>query len=406
VLFTARSTSFGTEDATIEAQSLRTGDRKTLLHGGYYGRYVPSGHLLYVHQGTLYAAPMDLKRLELTGPAVPVVEQVVSDSTYAFAQVEFSRSGSLVYVRGKAAGRTMAWLDSTGQTRLLPAAATEYTGNVRFSPDGKHLAVSRFEGGKANIWKYEWERDTMTPLTFTPAMDWVPEWSPDGKHIVFASTRHGGSENLYWMRADGAGETVRLTESENQQYPTSFSPDGKRLAFVELNPQTNFDIGTLALEEVESDHPKPGKPEPFLVTPFNESGPRISPDGRWLAYQSDESGGNEVYVRPFPGPGGRWQISTGGGDRPVWSRKSQELFYRSNEGMMVAGYTTNGEAFLRSKPRLWVAKADLGNFFDLAPDGKRFVVVQPEVSEKKGPQHVMFLLNFFDELRRRAPAGK
>jgi serine/threonine-protein kinase len=261
------------------------------------------------------------------------------------------------------------------------------------------------EGGSVNVWLFDWERDTPTRLTFTPGLEAFPVWSPDGKHIVFTSTRRG-APNLYWTRADGAGEAVRLTESKNGQYAHSFSPDGKRLAFGEIDPQTGDDLWTLRLEETDGDHPKPGKPEPLLVTPFNERTPMISPDGRWLAYQSDESGRSEVYVRPFPGPGGKWQISTGGGGRPVWSKKAPELFYRSSEGMMVASYTANGEAFVASKPRLWAGKKDLGEFFDLAPDGKRFAVLQAEASEQKGPAQVTYLLNFFDELRRRVPAGK
>jgi serine/threonine-protein kinase len=160
------------------------------------------------------------------------------------------------------------------------------------------------------------------------------------------------------------------------------------------------------MEGAESEHPKVGKPERFLRTQFNELNPMISPDGRWLAYQSDESGRYEVYVLPFLRPGGQRLISTAGGYRPVWSKKGPELFYRSSEGMMVAGYAASGEAFVRGKPRLWASKKDLGTFFDPAPDGKRFAVVQEEGSEKTGPTHVTFLLNFFDELRRRAPASK
>jgi eukaryotic-like serine/threonine-protein kinase len=261
-------------------------------------------------------------------------------------------------------------------------------------------------GGNSNVSVYEPARDAMTRLTFAPSFENSPVWSHDGKHIVFASERHKGAYNLYWMRADGAGEAVRLTENKFDQWPYSFSPDDKRLAFTELRPQTRDDLWTLPLGETESDHPKPGKAEPFLVTPFSERVPMISPDGRWLAYQSDESGRDEVYVRPFPGPGGKWQISTGGGDYPVWARKGPELFYRTGEGMMVASYTRNGEAFVPSKPRLWAAKKDLGEDFDLAPDGKRFAVVQAEAQEQRGPQRVMLLQNFFDELRRRAPAGK
>jgi len=376
------------------------------MHGGYFGRYAPSGHLLYVHQGTLYAVPMDVKRLALTGQAVPVIEEVVGDpGTSGFAQVDFSESGTLAYIRGKAARQTLAWLDSTGRIEPIRGTTAEYTGNAHLSPDGRALVAGVVEGGSANIWVHQWAQDTKTTrLTFTQGFEAYPVWSPDGKGIVFTSNRNGAL-NLYWMRADGAGSAVRLTESKNDQLAFSFSPDGKRLAFVEIDPKTGYDLWTLPLDEVQSDHPKPGKPEPFLVTPFKEHSPMISPDGRWLAYYSNESGRYEVYVRPFPGPGGKWQLSTGGGDSPVWSKKAPELFYRSAEGMTVASYTANGEAFIAGKSRVWTVKKDLGPYFDLAPDGKRFAVMQPEASEQKGSQHVTFLLNFFDELRRRAPAG-
>jgi serine/threonine-protein kinase len=244
----------------------------------------------------------------------------------------------------------------------------------------------------------------MARLTFG-AYAWFPVWSPDGKHIAFMAATHGEEANLYYMRADGAGEAVRLTESKRRQVPYSFSPDGKRLAFFQFDPQTQADIWTLPLEEAVSDHPKVGKPEPFLVTPSDERAPMISPDGRWLAYESNESGRNEIYVQPFPEPRGKWQISTEGGDRPVWSKKEPELLYRSSEGVMAASYTAGGEAFAANKPRLWAAKKDLEPYFDLAPDGKRMAVIQAEGSQKSRPEQVMLLENFFDELRRRAPAG-
>ena len=407
VLYTAFSatTMESYEQAAIEALSLRTGERKTLLRGGYYGRYLPSGHLLYMHRGKLYAAPMDVRRLALTGPAVPVIEEVGGMTDYGLAQMDVSRNGTLVYVAGKARKTILTWLDSSGQTRALRPLPANYEPRVQFAPDGKRVALSLTEGVNDDLWVYDWERDTMTRLTFT-GYEGIPAWSPDGKHIVFSSTRDGGADSLYWMRADGAGQAVRLTEAKNPQFAFSFSPDGKRLAFAELDPHTNVDLWTLPLEGAASDHPKAGKPEPFLVTSFNEMVPMISPDGHWLAYNSDESGRHEVYVRPFPGPGGKWQISTAGGEKPVWSKKAHELFYGSDEGIMVASYTTTLEAFMASKPRIWAAKKDLGGFYDLAPDGKRFVVGQLEGSEQTAPTHATILLNFSDELRRRAPVKK
>jgi WD40 repeat protein len=410
VLFTAHTTTVGYDDAAIEVQSLRTGKRKTLARG-YFGRYVPSGHLVYLRQGILYAVLMDVERLELSGSATPVITDVASEMT-------FSRTGTLMYVRAKVARQTLMWLGRDGRTQPLRPVAAELLWSPRFSPDGKRLAVNVLTGGNLDVWVYELERDIMTRLTFTPGYDGFPVWSPDGKHIVFRSDRGGSSGNLYWMRADGAGEAVRLTESKYQQLPFSLSPDGKRLAFMELSSKTNnFDLWTLPLAEVETDHPKVGRPEPFLETPFSKWAAMISPDGHWLAYQSAESGNNEVYVRRFPGPGERWQISTDGeglGSRwtpsaarrnPIWSRKRHELFYRSREGMMVASYAANGETFVATKPRLWAEKRDLGDF-DLAPDGRRFAIVQAEATEPKGPSQVTLLLNFFDDLRRRVPSGR
>jgi dipeptidyl aminopeptidase/acylaminoacyl peptidase len=255
VLFTALSTNADIPDATIDVQSLRTGERKTLVREGYYGRYVPSGHLLYMRGRTLYAAPMDAKRLALTGPAVPVVENIAISSSSGSAQMDFSRSGTLIYVRRKPGSKTLMWLDSTGQTQPLRAAGAEYNPAVRLSPDGKRLALAVVGSDSVDVWVYDWERDTMTRLTFG-SYAWFPVWSPDGKHIAFMSAKHGGAPNLYYVRADGVGEAVRLTESKKRQIPYSFSPDGKRLAFFEFDPQTQADIWTLPLEDAKSDHPK------------------------------------------------------------------------------------------------------------------------------------------------------
>jgi Tol biopolymer transport system component len=399
-------------NATIEVQSLRTGERKTLVRGGYFGRYLSSGYLVYMHQGTLYAAPMDVKRLVLTGPAVPVVEGVASSQVTAFGQVDVSSSGTLLYVKGKMDGadppQTLLWLDGTGQTRPLRQIPQHHGGLFSFSPDGHRLAMGLLDGGNPDVWVYDWERDTITRLTFERGTDLQPVWTPDGKHIVFSSDRHGGPQNLYWMRSDGASPAVRLTESENHQIAGSFSPDGKRLAFSENETQTQVrrHLWTLTLDDVASDHPKAGKPEPFLQTAFSENWPMISPDGRWLAYMSEESGSSEIYVRTFPGPGGKWQVSSGGATgQPVWSKKAPELFYGTPEGIKVITYRANRDAFELGKSRLWTAKKGL-IWYDLAPDGKRFAIAQPvAVPEVKPDTHVTFLLNFFDELRRRAPAG-
>ncbi len=403
VLFTAHTSGLDFDGATIDVQSLQTGRRKTLARGGSYGRYASSGHLLYVRQSVLYAAPMDLERLELRGPAAPVMEDVASQFYGGGAELDLTRSGTLLFVERRPGQQTLAWLDSAGPARPFRALAGATFGGHRFSPDGKRLAVAIVQSGNTDVWVYEWERDTMTRLTFTPGFDAWPVWSPDGKYIAFSSRRLGGAQNLYCMRADGAGEAIRLTESKNAQWPSSFSPDGRRLAFTDVNPPTSYDLWTLPLEGVQSGQPKAGKAEMFLQTSFAEVAPMISPDGRWVAYKSNESGSDEVYVRRFPGPGGKWQISTGGGESPLWSKKGSELFYRSSEGIMVASYTAGGEAFAATKPRLWAQMKDRGPHFDAAPDGRRFAVLQAAASDQKGAPRVVFLLNFLDELRRRVP---
>lgn len=413
VLFTHTTVSADTTtNATIEVQSLRTGERKILVRDGYFGRYLKSGHLVYMKQGTLYAAPMDIRRLVLTGPALPVVEGVASSQTTAFGQVEVSFSGVLLYAKGKTEGggappQTLVWLDGAGQTRPLRQIPQQHNGLFSLSPEGHRLAMGLFDGIYSNVWVYDWKRDTTTRLTFERS-DFGPVWTPDGKHIVFSSDKHGGAPNLYWMRADGASQAARLTESANQQVASSFSPDGKQLAFFENETHTQIKrhLWTLPLDDIANDHPKAGKPAPFLQTAFDEFVPVISPDGRWLAYTSDESGSFAIYVRSFPGPGGKWQVSSGSSQtqQPVWSKKAPELFYSTSEGIMVVTYHAKGDAFEFGKSRLWAAKKGL-IWYDLAPDGKRFAIAEPVVvPDGKSDTHVTFLLNFFDELRRRTPA--
>jgi len=440
VLYTASATtgSFGRfEDAAIVAQPLPSGPRKILLQrGGYHGRYLPSGHLVYIHEGTLFAAAFDLGRLELTGPPAPALEGVTSSSVTAGAQFAYSDRGDLVYLTGGSVGgeSSIDWIDSAGKTQPLRAVLGAYD-NPRFSPDGRRLAVDIGVRNQLDVWVYEWGRDTLSRLTFDRGNDTRPVWSPDGRRIAFASERADkGTLNLYWQRADGTGEAERLTESKSLHYPTSWHPSGRFLAFFEGSAQTNFDVLILPVEGNEASGWKPGKPTVFLNTPFSEANPEFSPDGRWLAYQSNESGRFEVYVRPFisegselrrgagtsdsheaarmrtiPGPDGKWQVSTEGGHFPTWSRTRRELFYRTDDQrIMVARYAAEGDSFRAERPRVWsegqLAFRMLARNFDLHPDGLRFAALRaPEAAEAK-QDHVVLILNFFDELRRVAPA--
>jgi len=413
VLFTSSRTGGNYEDADMVVYSLVSGQRKIVQHGGFYARYLPSGHLVYLHEGTLFAVPFDLKRLEVTGQPVPVLEGVVTVPGNGGAQFSVSETGNLVYVLGRGGIQNLSvyWMDRQGQFTPLRETPTDYY-QPAFSPDGKRLALGIFDGkSSAAVWVDEWERDILTRLTFSDHDENYPVWTPDGQRITYTS-HENGEFNLYWKRADGSGEALRLIKDKAVKYPFSWRPDGKVLAFDQLNPDTSWDIMTLAVEGDEKSGWKVGEPKPFLNTPFAERSPAFSPDGRWLAYTSDESRNYEVYVRPFPGPGGKWQISTGGGDHPKWSRNSKELLYCAGDNrIMVANYATSGDSFHAEKPQLWSpGQFKCSGFmpkFDLHPDGKRLAVLRaggtgqiPKVEE------VSFIFNFFDELRRKVPAGK
>ena len=297
VLFTAHTANNEFDAANIEVMSLADHRRKTLVRGGSFGRYAPSGHLVYINKGTLFAVPFDLDTLAVRGTPSPVLDQVAYTSRNGSAQFDFSRSGTLVYESGGAVGGglfTVQWLDGAGRTQPLLAKADAYL-YPRLSPDGQRLAVAA-----ADIWIYEWQRDTMTRLTFNEGVS--PVWSPDGRYIVFR-----GPGGMFWTRSDGAGKPQPLTQSKTAQTPYSFTPDGKRLAFHEV-VGAGFRLWTVPLES-DGAGLRAGKPEVFLLTQFNARSPSFSPDGRWLAYASDESGAYQVYVRAFPDKGGKWQVS-------------------------------------------------------------------------------------------------
>jgi serine/threonine-protein kinase len=404
VLFTASRSSAVHDNANIEANVLKTGQVKIVQPGGYYGRYLPSGHLVYLHQGVLFGVGFDPTRLETRGAPVPLLQDVAANAVTGGGQFDFSTTGTFVYAAGKSAAPVwrVAWLDSSGKMRPMAAAPGVYV-SPRLSPDGKKLAY----GDGTDIYVYDTERERISRLTFMGHAA-VPVWAHDGEHFIFLSTEKGSA--FFWARRDGSGEPQKLLQSPTVSVPYSFSPDG-RLAYYEVNSGTGNDLWTLPLDLTDPDHPKPGKPEPFLRTPNIETLPRFSPDGRWIAYLSNESGSSEIYVRPFPNAsGGRWQISSDGGLYAIWSNNGRELFYETMENrIMVVDYSVEGGSFVPGKPRLWSDKQLFyaGNSnLDLAPDGKRFAVLAlPETPpDEKGTVHVTMLLNFFDELKRRIPS--
>jgi serine/threonine-protein kinase len=419
----------GASRNTIEVLTLADRRRKVVAHGGTSPRYLPtssrSGHLIYVIRATMFAVPFDLTRLETRGTPVPVLDDVAYQSGTGASQFDFSPApaghGTLVYRRaagGAAAGqRMLQWLDSSGKTEPLRSEPGDYLEPV-LAPDGKRIALPLSdEGGVSDIWVYDPQRDAMTRLTSGGADYRFPVWSPDARYVVFESRDKG----ILQARADGAGQPEQLVESKGLglRIPWSFTPDGRRLAYVEYESDRR-QIWTVPIRN-EGGRLKAEQPEQFLTDSFRDANPSFSPDGRWLAYSSGtaarphresiQPGESEVYVRAFPppssGPGEQWQISNNGGVAPRWSPNSHDLFYRAGDQIMGVSYSVKGATFVPEKPRVWIAKLG-GTMWDLAPDGKRVLVVTP-VESARTPDHeheVVFLENFFDYLRQRAPAGK
>ena len=397
VLFTMSTVGSFFEGADIMAVTLKDHQTKTILKRvGMYGRYLPSGHLTYVSKGTLYAVPFDLDGLVTKGAPVPLLEDVSHNPYFGSAQLNFTPGGTLVYRTGVTSDRvTIQWMDAAGRTEPLWDEPGFYQA-PRVSPDGKLLVIAAVEGPDSQIWVYNWERRLSTRLTQGAGIYQSPVWHPDGRHVVF-----NGPGGMFWARADGVGKPQVLTASKYSQNPNSFSFDGKRLAFSELNPGGGADIRILPIETGPAGL-RGGTPESFLRTPAAAPSIAFSPDGRWLAYSSTESGAYQVYVRAYPDNGTTRQISNSPSAFPVWSPNGRELFYRTGEQrIMVVDYTVKGDAFETQQPRPLTSQllADLGNSrtYDLAPDGKRFAVLTPGAKQSQ----VMLLVNFFDEVQRR-----
>jgi serine/threonine protein kinase/Tol biopolymer transport system component len=391
--------------AQIAVQSLRSGERRSIAAGGT-PHYAPPGHLVYGHAGTLMAVPFDAQRLTVTGAAVPLVAGVLQSPVTGAAQYSVSPTGSLVYVSGNSqtSRSRLVWVSRNGMEQPLPVPPHVYN-DPRLSPDGRTIAIGTQEDG-FQIWLIDLSRETLSRFTFL-GNNRVPIWTPDGKHIAFWSDR-AGPISLFWQRSDGSGGLERLRSSDHLDVPMSFSPDGQLLAFVELDPATGG-IWVLRMSDSSAKSDQVRKAQPFLQTPA--TAPRFSPDGRWLAYVSEESGHREVYVQPYPGPGGKWQVSTDGGTEPAWNRNGRELFYRNGDKMMAADIFTQ-PSFTVGKPRQLFAGAYEMNYFaapfyDVSADGQRFLMLKPvEQTQDAAPTQINIVLNWFEELKQKVPTGK
>jgi Tol biopolymer transport system component/predicted Ser/Thr protein kinase len=386
----------GTGARGIYAASLESKDRKLILNSPSNAIYVLPGYLLFVRQGTLMAQPFDADRLQLTGEAVPIAEGLQVSQTTGSASFTASDNGVLAYRTGTAAAAlTLVWVSRNGTEQRLSAPAHNYT-LPRLSPDGQRVAIA-IEEAESQIWLYDLSRDTLTRLTFTGTANVDPLWTPDGKRIVFK----GNGNRLFWQPADGSGGAEELTSADlsANNAPDSWSPDGQELALTEDRATRNIWIMPL----------KDRKPRPFVVSPSYETAPRFSPDGHWIAYASNESGRYEIFVRPYPGPGGKWQISTDGGTEPVWNPKGRELFYRNGQKLMALDYSAQ-PAFSAGKPRMlfegpYLTTARSIPDYDVSPDGQRFLMLRAP-DQAQAPAQISVVLNWLEELKQKVPAGK
>ena len=404
VLYTIWSGSV--EDSWLAVLSLDTGEIRRLLRGGSQPRYSPTGHIVYGVGGSLWAVGFDWETQTLTSRApVPVLDHVNTNARSGAASFGLSHDGSLVYVSGPATEDSpparLVWLDHRGQQEPLRLPARGYAW-PRFSPDGRRLAVTIAEPGNTDVWVVDLARETQTRLTFDEADDLHPAWTPDGGQLVFASQR-AESTQLFTTAADGTGTVQPLIDGSDALVPTSFSfsPDGQQLV-VETRSNRGRGLARLEMDGSEA-------LEPLLDTEFAEGNPEVSPDGRWIAYESDESGRFEVYVRPFPAVNdGKWIVSTTGGTRPLWAPDGRQLFFVAPGGLLMMVPIATNTAVRPGRPEAFIDlsldESRLGRHYDVAPDGRFIVVRQAGVTNDPSRAHrVVIVQHWLPELHRLAP---
>ena len=404
------------DQGEVALLSLETGEIRILIQNAYNARYVPTGHIVFMRSGSLWAVPFDVNQLRTTGPEVPVIDGVETHTNSGIAGYTVSDDGLLVYLPGNELTGVMGggqqlsleWVDRKGkETRIGDLQLSTSFAAPRLSPDGRQVAVGVGGQSGPDIWTYDFERSTFSRRTFSSNAVYAI-WTPDGKRLIYGKV---GEWGLYWTKADGSGQPERLIESKILYAPNGFTPDGSQLLFQSVNGNA-IDIHTLSMTDQHTE-------QPLLATEFLESQAALSPDGRWLAYVSDETGQTEIYVRPFPDvQNGKWQVSTGGGMEPRWRGDGKELFYalgQFNVGKVkgiaaVAIDTTSG--FQAGKPEvLFTGDYGLGlaRSYDVTSDGQRFIMLK-EFKKSSGDiesqlTNLVLVDNWFTELKKLAPSN-
>jgi Tol biopolymer transport system component len=383
----------------VAALDLATRRITTLVDQAMDAQYAVTGHLVYGTQtGALVAVPFDARRVRVTGSPVSLLEGLLVKPVAGVAEFALSATGRLVYLAGVQSPRTLVLVDQRGTER--PLGQMMGLGSPRFSPDGRRIALSSLEGRSTDIRVLDLERKTLSRLTFE-GNNLYPEWTPDGRRVAFATTRTVSQGiDLYWAAADGSGEARPLFAAPGSQMEVQFTPDGKTIAFRQTTPgtATKRDIWIAQVD-------KPQAPHPYLATPFDERSMVLSPDGHWMAYVSDESGRDEVYVRSFPAASGRWQISVDGGLQPRWAHSGRALFYRAGDSLVSVAVTTRPAFVVGQRSLVFTRPYYLGDthhaHWDVAPGDKEFVFIRQGFETPS----LVVALNWFEELKRRSARG-
>ena len=396
----------GRQDVMVTSREGAVG--RVLVKGATTPRFSPTGHLLFVLESTLFAAPFAVDTLELTGEPFPVAEglEVAAYGNYRHAKFDLAANGTLAYAVAGASKRSGRLVLVDRQGRAAPAFEQPGTYLVpRFSPDGGRIAYAAVDqkAGERDIWIGDLDRGTRTRLTLGKGANTDPVWSPDGRLITFASTREDGLINIFSVpAADGSGEAVRLTriaDDERAIFPRQWLRDGSALVFHVIRGS-----GDIGLWRKDS-----GAEERLLANPVDELQPSLSPDERFMAYASDESGRREVYIRNMGGSGRRVQVSSDGGDEPVWSPTGHEIFYRRGSQMIAVPVSTRRGALTVGAPSvLFDVPFDVDPFnndatnHDVTRDGQRFIMVQRAAEPGRSRQQLNIVVHWTEELKRTA----
>jgi serine/threonine protein kinase/Tol biopolymer transport system component len=398
LLFTLTSNAKGDEFAVLD---LASKTYRTVAPGGENGRFVTAGFLTYVRGSTLFAVPFDRSRLQVTGAPVPVVDDVSTQGSDGLADYTVSDAGLLVYVVAEAQGTALAWVDRSGATRILPGQARAQWGSGRLSPDGLRIANSIRGADGADVWVLDVDRGTPARLTFG-GWNQTPIWTPDGRALVFSGLQQD-KFSLSTVPADGSGKATVILETDTRATPTSISRDGHALFYTQAGPDKRVRIMTVPLSVSGA----AGVPRPWHDAAAAEGAAEVSPDGKWVAYESSESGNPEVYVQAASGTGGRVRVSSQGGASPRWSRDAREVFFwaaRPTSRLAAVGVATDAasETFRPGEPRELFQKLS-GTTWDTTPDRNRFLM---ELTSSTGGSTIATVTNWFEDLRKRVAPGK